>query len=157
MIIIGIDPGLAHTGWGVIEATPEACRAIAYGHVSTDTKRSPQDRLAAIYHEVIDVMEKYEPEACAIEGAFFGVNAQSAFALGQARGVVLLAAAKTGIECFDYSPSEVKSTVVGNGRAEKSQVAYMVKMLLSLDHEPEPDHCSDALAIALTHSVKQSR
>lgn len=157
MIILGIDPGLAHTGWGVIEATTQGCRAIAYGYVSTDVKKSAQDRLAAIYHEVIAAMEKYEPEECAIEGAFFGVNAQSAFALGQARGVALLAAAKTGLECFDYSPAQVKSTIVGNGRAEKEQVAYMVKMLLSLDHEPEPDHCSDALAIALTHSVVANR
>lgn len=153
MIIIGIDPGLAHTGWGVIEATPQSCRAIAYGFVSTDTKQPVQDRLAAIYHELLTAFESYEPEACAIEGVFFGINAQSAFALGQARGVALLAAAKAGVECYEYSPAQVKSTIVGNGRAEKSQVAYMVKMLLSLDHDPKPDHCSDALAIALTHST----
>ena len=152
MIILGIDPGLANTGWGVIESTGSAHRCIAYGCITTHAEESLPERLASIHSEIASVIERYQPAACAVESVFFGSNAKSAFATGQARGVALLALADAGLELGEYSPVQIKSTVVGSGTADKSQVAYMVRVLLSLPHEPKPDHASDALATAICHS-----
>lgn len=152
MIILGIDPGLAHTGWGVIEIAGSQQRCIAYGCVTTAARDETPDRLACIYREISSVISKYTPSACAVENVYFSTNVKSAFATGQARGVALLAMADAGLELGEYSPVQIKGTVVGTGAADKSQVAYMVKASLGLDHEPAPDHASDALAVAICHA-----
>lgn len=153
MIVLGIDPGLAHTGWGVLRAERGHCVPLAYGCIDTDAYAPLSTRLTTIFREMTDVVEKYGPQAGAMEGIFFGVNAKSALALGEARAAALLALSQKGVVMCEYSPTQVKQTVVGNGRADKDQVAFMVKALLSFDHAPRPDHCSDALAIALTHAT----
>lgn len=153
MIVLGIDPGLAHTGWGIIRAERGSCEPLAYGCITTDTHAPLSQRLSHIFSEMSEVVERYQPQAGAMEGVFFGVNAKSALLLGEARASALLALAQKGVIVNEYSPTQVKQTVVGNGRAEKEQVAYMVKLLLRFDHEPKPDHCADALAIALTHAT----
>jgi crossover junction endodeoxyribonuclease RuvC len=114
-------------------------------------------RLSAIYEGITEVIETYRPTAFALEGVFFGVNAKSALALGQARGVAILAGARRGLELGEYPPATIKQVIVGEGRADKAQIAYMVRTLLALDHDPKPDHCSDALAAALTHVTMSGR
>ena len=153
MIVLGFDPGLAHTGWGIIHANRGTCEPLAYGCISTNANAPLTERLSKIYNEMTQVVEKYHPQSGAMKGIFFGVNAKSALLLGEARASALLALAQQGVVVSEYSPTQVKQTIVGNGRAEKSQVAYMVKTLLHFDHQPQPDHCSDALAIALTHAT----
>lgn len=158
MIILGIDPGLANTGWGVIERTRSSCRAIAYGCISTKAAEPLAQRLLAIHDGIRAVIVAYGPTECAVESVFFGTNAKSAFATGQARGVALLATADAALAIDEYSPVQIKSVVVGTGTADKHQVAYMVRTVLSLDHEPKPDHAADALAAAITHAhLRDSR
>jgi len=152
VIILGIDPGLAHTGWGVVDVRGATLRCLAYGCVATRAGDPLAGRLARIHDEVRAVIGTYRPAECAIESIFFGTNAKSAFATGQARGVALLATSDAALDLAEYSPVQVKSVVVGSGTADKSQVAYMVRTLLALDHEPKPDHASDALAIAICHA-----
>lgn len=158
MIILGIDPGLANTGWGVVERSGSSCRALAYGCISTRPIEPLARRLATIHDEIRDVIARYGPGECAVESVFFGTNAKSAFATGQARGVALLATADAALEIAEYSPAQIKSVVVGCGTAEKHQVAYMVRTVLGLDHEPSPDHAADALAAAIAHAhLRDSR
>ena len=153
MIILGIDPGLANTGWGVIEQTGSRARCVAYGCVTTRANEQLAQRLSAIHSGVVSVIERYTPAECAVESVFFGSNAKSAFATGQARGVALLATAESRIELAEYSPVQIKSVVAGSGTADKKQIQYMVRALLELDHEPKPDHCADALAAAICHAA----
>jgi len=150
--ILGIDPGLASTGWGVVEADGSRLRCIAYGCIATHATDELAQRLATIHDEVRDVISRYAPSDCAVESVFFGANTKSAFATGQARGVALLATADARLVLGDYSPVQIKSVVVGTGRADKKQVQYMVRVTLGLDHEPKPDHAADALAAAITHA-----
>jgi len=157
VIILGIDPGLANTGWGVIERSGPRCRALAYGCISSKAAEPLADRLSQIHDEIRDVIAKYGPAECAIESVFFGTNAKSAFATGQARGVALLATAGSRLELAEYSPVQIKSVVAGSGTADKRQVTYMVRTILDLDHDPAPDHAADALAIALTHATLRDR
>lgn len=152
MIILGIDPGLANTGWGVIDRVGSRCVPMAYGCISTQAAEPLASRLATIHDEVQAVIERYRPEECAVESVFFGTNAKSAFATGQARGVALLATAKRAVTLAEYSPVQVKCVVVGSGTADKRQVTYMVRTLLGFDHDPKPDHAADALAVAITHA-----
>jgi len=152
VIILGIDPGLANTGWGVIKSVGSSHECIAYGCITTSAGDPLPERLACVHDEIVSVIERYKPAACAVESVFFGSNAKSAFATGQARGVALLALADAGLELGEYSPVQIKNTVVGSGTADKGQVAYMVRVLLSLPHDPKPDHASDALAAAICHS-----
>ncbi len=152
VIILGIDPGLAHTGWGVVERSGSRCTPIAYGCISTHPDQSLAQRLALIHDEVRAVIERYGPAECAVESVYFGTNAKSAFATGQARGVAVLATAERSVVLAEYSPVQVKSSVAGSGSADKRQVAFMVRTLLELDHEPKPDHAADALAVAITHA-----
>lgn len=152
MIILGIDPGLANTGWGVIERLGSRCAPLAYGCISTKPPMPLAERLAVIHDEVRAVIERYHPDMCAVESVFFGTNAKSAFATGQARGVALLATSGRDVELAEYSPVQIKSVVAGTGTADKNQVTYMVRVLLGLDHDPKPDHAADALAAALTHA-----
>ena len=152
MIILGIDPGLANTGWGIIEREGSRCRALAYGCIKTKAGDEVAQRLAAIHDEVKSVIERYAPTECAVESVYFGTNAKSAFATGQARGVALLATADAHLAVGEYSPVQIKSVVTGSGTADKGQVIYMVRAFLALDHDPRPDHAADALAAAITHA-----
>jgi crossover junction endodeoxyribonuclease RuvC len=153
VIILGIDPGLANTGWGVIEQSGPRSRCVAYGCVTTRASEQLAERLSAIHDGIVSVIERYEPAECAVESVFFGTNAKSAFATGQARGVALLATAGSHIQLAEYSPVQIKSVVTGSGTADKEQIQYMVRALLNLDHEPKPDHCADALAAAICHAA----
>ncbi len=153
MIILGIDPGLANTGWGVIERSGAGCRALAYGCISSGPSEQLAHRLARIHDDLRAVIGRYGPSECAVESIFFGTNAKSAFATGQARGVALLATADTELAIAEYSPVQIKSVVAGSGTADKSQVTFMVRTQLGLDHDPRPDHAADALAVALTHAA----
>jgi len=152
VIILGIDPGLANTGWGVIERDGPRCRAIAYGCITTKPVEPLALRLSRIHDEVQAVIERYAPAECAVESVFFGSNAKSAFATGQARGVALLATADARLTLAEYSPVQIKSVVAGSGSADKRQVTFMVRSCLALDHDPRPDHAADALAAAITHA-----
>lgn len=157
MIILGIDPGLANTGWGVVEQSGPTCRCIAYGCISTKPDRSLATRLQTIHGELLTVIDRYRPRECAVESIFFGTNAKTAFATGQARGVALLATAGADLQLAEYSPVQIKKVVVGTGTAQKAQVSYMVRTLLCLDHEPRPDHAADALAAAICHAHLRER
>lgn len=152
VIILGVDPGLANTGWGVIETLGSRHRCLAYGCITTCATDSLPDRLACVHREIAQVIARYRPGECAVESVYFGSNAKSAFATGQARGVALLAMADAGLVLGEYSPVQIKNTVVGTGSADKSQIAYMVRVLLGLAEEPAPDHAADALAAAICHA-----
>lgn len=157
MIIMGIDPGLANTGWGIVKRDGPRCRPLAYGCITTKAHEPLAQRLTLIHDEIRSVIAQYSPLECAVESVFFGTNAKSAFATGQARGVALLATADARLLLAEYSPVQIKSVVVGSGTADKKQVTYMVRALLGLDHDPKPDHAADALAVALTHIALRDR
>lgn len=151
MIIIGIDPGSRYCGYGLLEM--ENRRVIAAGCETIDVSRQPSlgDRLKALYDSILQVMGEYKPEVAAVESMFFHRQIRSVFTLGQARGVILLALAKEGIPLVEYSPREIKKSVVGNGNATKQQVRYMINQLYSLQNKPHHDDAYDALAIATCH------
>lgn len=153
--ILGIDPGLAHTGWGVVSQQGSTFTCLAYGCIATEASTPLHERLGKIYQQTCAVVQRYEPTCVGIETVWFGSNTQSAFATGQARGAALVACSAAGMELKEFSPSQIKLAVVGAGSADKAQVQYMVQHLLALDKPPSPDHAADALAAALcfaTHS-----
>ena len=152
MVIMGIDPGLANTGWGIIETRGSVCRARAYGCVTTKAADPIAQRLGAIFAEITEAIERYGPTQLAIEKIFFGENVRSAIATAQARGAAIVACAQAGLEVGEYTPMQIKQAVVGTGSADKRQVIYMVRNVLALDHDPRPDHCADALAAAVCHA-----
>ena len=152
MIVLGIDPGTANTGYGVVGRTGSRLVALDGGVVSTAAAGDPARRLAEIHLRVGELIDDYAPEAVALEALYFGANVRSALAVGQARGVIMLAAAQRGIPCRDYTPQQVKGAVCGSGRADKDQVQRMVQSLLSLSELPRPDHAADALAVAICHA-----
>jgi crossover junction endodeoxyribonuclease RuvC len=152
VVVLGIDPGTAHTGYGVVFARGSTLAALDGGVLHTEAGERLESRLAQIHAHVRELIERHEPEAVAVEDLFFGQNARSAFAVGQARGVTLLAAGQAGVPCFSYTPQAVKQAVCGNGRAQKDQVQRMVGALLGLGAPPEPDHAADALAVAICHA-----
>lgn len=152
MIILGIDPGLANTGWGVVEHVGSSFRCLAYGCVTTSPDEPTSARLATVHREIAAVIQRYEPSEAAVESVYFGTNAKTAFATGQARGVALLATANAGLALGEYGPGEIKMAVVGTGGADKQQVQYMVRAILGLPGDPEPDHAADALAAAICHA-----
>jgi crossover junction endodeoxyribonuclease RuvC len=157
MIVLGIDPGLASTGYGVVatgESAGGASRLVALGGgvIRTPGDRPHERRLAEIHGSVAALLDKHRPGAVALEELYFGQNARTAFAVGQARGVVMLAAGQREIPCASYTPQQVKGAVCGSGRAGKEQVARMVKVLLGLATEPRSDHMADALAVAICHA-----
>ncbi|MBI5232582.1 MAG: crossover junction endodeoxyribonuclease RuvC [Coriobacteriales bacterium] len=152
MIILGIDPGLANTGWGVVEQSGPRLRCRAYGCITTGSHEPGPARLAAVHDGIRVVIARYAPAECAVESVFFGSNAKSAFATGQARGAALLALADSETALGEYSPAQIKRAVCGSGSADKAQVQYMVRVLLGLDHAPRPDHAADALAAAICHA-----
>ena len=151
MIVLGIDPGTANTGFGVVARRSSRLVALDGGVVRTAPELAAELRLKAIHARIDELLREYEPSAVALEDIYFGVNATSALAVGQARGVVMLAAGAHGIPCRSYTPQQVKSAVCGSGRAAKEQVQRMVQGMLSLTDLPRPDHAADALAVAICH------
>jgi crossover junction endodeoxyribonuclease RuvC len=152
MIVLGIDPGTANTGYGVVERRSGQLAALDGGVITTRAEAPPQIRLAHIHRRVCELLDEHDVDIVAMEEIFFGRNAHSAFAVGQARGVVMLAAGQHRLDLASYTPQQIKHAVCGSGRAEKDQVARMVQMLLKLAHVPRPDHAADALAIAICHA-----
>ncbi len=152
MKILGIDPGIARTGWGIVETKNGELRTENFGCIETDKGVALEERLRAVHEEISRIITEEKPNAFAIEDLFFNTNAKTALVVGQARGVVLLAAAQHAIPVSVYTPLQVKIAVTGYGRAEKNQVGEMVKMILKLDKVPKPDDTADALAVALTHA-----
>jgi crossover junction endodeoxyribonuclease RuvC len=146
MIVLGIDPGTASTGYGVIYGAGPKLRALEDGVIETRAGIPLERRLADIHARVVELIDLHRPDALAIEELYFGANARTAFAVGQARGVVLLAAGQRGIPSRSYTPQQVKGAVCGHGRAGKDQVGRMVATLLGLAEIPTPDHATDALA-----------
>jgi crossover junction endodeoxyribonuclease RuvC len=151
MIVLGIDPGLANTGYGVVARDGSRLAALDGGVIETHAGVAVERRLAQIAIRVRELLDEHDCDAMALEQLYFGQNVHSAFAVGQARGVTMLAAGERGIPCFSYTPQQVKSAVCGHGRAAKDQVARMVQTLLGLSEIPADDHASDALAVAVCH------
>jgi crossover junction endodeoxyribonuclease RuvC len=152
MIVLGIDPGLANTGYGVVIRDGGRLAALDGGVVQTPPGLALERRLTTLHDAIRGLLDEHQPDAIALEALYFGRNARSAFAVGQARGVVLLAAGQAGVSCADYTPQQVKGAVCGTGRAAKDQVGRMVQALLSLPDIPAPDHAADALAVAICHA-----
>jgi len=151
MLVLGIDPGTANTGFGVVGDGRGRMHAVDGGVIETRAGVAAERRLAQIHERVRALIEEHRPDAVALEDLYFGANARSAFAVGQARGVVMLAAGQAGIPCASYTPQQVKAAVCGSGRAGKDQVGRMVQALLALTAPPTPDHAADALAVAICH------
>ncbi|HWF54029.1 MAG TPA: crossover junction endodeoxyribonuclease RuvC [Solirubrobacteraceae bacterium] len=149
MIVLGIDPGTASTGYGVVAAGGSRLRALEHGVIETRAGIPLELRLCDIHARVSELIEQHAPDAIAIEALYFGANVQTAFAVGQARGVVLLAAGQRRLPSRSYTPQQVKAAVCGYGRAGKDQVGKMVARLLGLSAVPSPDHAADALAVAI--------
>jgi crossover junction endodeoxyribonuclease RuvC len=152
VVVLGIDPGTAHTGYGVVLTRGQSLAALDGGVIGTGPSEPLERRLARIYARISDLISEHRPDAVAVEELYFGQNARTAFAVGQARGVVLLSAGIAGVPCFSYSPQAVKQAVCGSGGAAKDQVQRMVGALLSLSEPPTPDHAADALAVAICHA-----
>ncbi len=152
MIILGIDPGLAITGFGLIKYEQNNFKVIQYGVIRTPSKTPLPDRLVKIGEGIETLVQQYKPDCAAIEELFFNTNAKSAFLVGQARGVAVVTVASAGLPVYEYTPLQVKQGVAGYGRADKNQIQQMVKTLLNLKEIPKPDDAADALAIAMCHA-----
>ncbi len=151
MTILGVDPGTARIGWGLIEEQGGKITAKAYGCITTDKTDSPAERLSQLYTAFTKLLKTYKPKEMGVEDLFFATNAKTAIAVGQARGVILLAAAQAHIPVSSYSPMTVKKTICGSGSADKMQIGKMITLILNLKEIPKPDDTADALAIATTH------
>jgi crossover junction endodeoxyribonuclease RuvC len=152
VVVLGIDPGTANTGYGVVVARGPKLGALDGGTIHTQAGVPLEQRLVEVHARVLELIDQHRPEAVAIEELYFGQNVRSALAVGQARGAVLLAAGQTGLPCFSYTPQEIKQAVCGSGAAAKDQVQRMVGALLALPELPRPDHAADALAVAICHA-----
>ncbi|MBN2339246.1 MAG: crossover junction endodeoxyribonuclease RuvC [Acidobacteria bacterium] len=152
MRILGVDPGSGATGYGMIETDGSRHRTVLFGAVTTSPRQPFHQRLLRIFEELDAVLAREEADVMAIEGVFHSANVQAALKLGHARGVALVVAARRGLDVREYSPLEIKSAVVGYGRAEKIQVQTMVQLILGLPELPTPDHAADALAVAICHA-----
>ncbi|MFW6173337.1 MAG: crossover junction endodeoxyribonuclease RuvC [Elusimicrobiota bacterium] len=152
MKIMGIDPGLANVGWGIIKETDNSKFSLVnYGCISTSSSDTFIKRLDLLYKRAKDLVEKYNPEEVAVEELFFSANTKTAINVAHARGAVMVALNHSGMKVSEYTPLEIKQALVGYGKAKKSQVQYMVKQFLNLDEIPHPGHSADALAAALCH------
>jgi crossover junction endodeoxyribonuclease RuvC len=151
MRVIGIDPGFATTGFGVVERVDRRLRPVAFGAIKTSSSDSQAARLASLRSSLLEVMRTHQPEVAAVERLFFNANVRTAIAVGQASGVALATAAEMGLEVHDYTPPEVKQSVVGVGNAAKHQVQAMVTAILGLNERPEPPDAADACALAICH------
>lgn len=152
MRILGIDPGYAITGYGVVDYVGNKFRVVDYGAITTEAGEPMPERLLHMSVELNNIFIQFTPDAMAIEELFFSSNAKTAIAVGQGRGVALLEAARAGIDVYEYKPNQVKQAVAGYGRADKKQVQQMVKCILNLECIPKPDDTADALAIAICHA-----
>jgi crossover junction endodeoxyribonuclease RuvC len=150
--ILGIDPGIAIVGFGFIDKIGSKLVPVQYGSIQTEAHTDPVLRLKEVYDATVQLIEKYKPDAMSIEKLFFNRNVTTAFAVSQARGVMILAGAQAGLPVAEYTPLQVKQAVVGYGKAEKHQVQEMVKVLLKLSAVPKPDDVADALAVAICHA-----
>lgn len=151
MIILGIDPGLATVGYGVVNCQRGVYRAIEYGAIITKPHQLLENRLEEIYDSVCTIIERHAIDCMAVEELFFNRNVTTAIDVCQARGVILLAAKKHGVDIYEYTPLQIKQSVVGYGRAEKKQIIYMTQLLLRLPEPAKPDDTADALAVAICH------
>lgn len=156
-VILGIDPGLANTGWGVVAQKGPRLSCVAYGCVSTKADQPLAERLLKIHDQMAAVVERFRPSFAGVETVWFGQNVSAAFGTGQARGAALVACAEGGLEVGEFTPRQIKLTVVGTGSAEKEQVQYMVRQLLGLEDVPKPDHAADALAAAVCYALHNGR
>ena len=153
MRVLGIDPGTAACGYGIVHESDGRLRAVDHGWWKTTAGERPELRLKTIFDAVADLVARHEPDAVALEESFVGVDARTALSVGQARGAVLVACAAAGVACTEYAPARVKQAVCGYGRAEKAQVQRMVKAILGLAEPPTPTHAADALAVAICHAL----
>ena len=153
--VLGVDPGLRVTGWGIVSAAGDEMRALDSGVISVPGEHPVEQRLHHIFRELCGVIERWRPTEVAIEAPFVGKNARSAFAIGEARAVALLAAAQAGLLVRTYAPAEVKLSVTGYGRSDKTQVQELVRVQLGLETPPEPVDASDALAVAICHHLRR--
>jgi crossover junction endodeoxyribonuclease RuvC len=151
MRILGIDPGYAILGYGIIDMKGNHFSVCSYGAVTTEASMAMPDRLKHLYHQITNIIQEYEPDVVSIEELFFNTNSKTALLVGQARGVVILACANAGLEIREYTPLQIKQGLVGYGRAEKKQIQVMVKTILKLSEVPKPDDTADALAAAICH------
>lgn len=152
MIILGIDPGIAIVGYGVIEKTNRETKIIDYGVITTNKDQTLPQRLELVYNGILSLINKFKPDCVAIEELFFQNNQKTAIIVAEARGVILLACKQNIKNLYEYTPLQIKQALTGNGRAEKQQVQYMVKAILNLKNIPKPDDAADAIAVALCHS-----
>lgn len=151
MRILGIDPGYAIMGWGIIDMKGNNFKAIAYDSLTTDSKTPKAERLKQLYDGLNEILDEYKPQAVAIEELFFNTNSKTVIMVGEARGIALLACANKNVPIYEYTPLQIKQGLVGYGRAEKKQVQNMVKTILNLEKVPKPDDTADALAAAICH------
>lgn len=151
MLTLGIDPGLATTGYGLVANTNGHLQAVDYGYIDTQSDLPLPERLLIIFRDVKVLLERYSPNAMSIEQLFFCKNTRTALQVGQARGVILAAAAQLGCPVYEYTPLQVKQSIAGYGKADKKQVQQMVRLILRLKEVPKPDDVADALAIAINH------
>ena len=153
MRVLGIDPGYAIVGWGVVEYVGNRFAPVGYGAVVTEKDTPFEQRLVEIYEGVLDICKRYKPEALSIEKLYYQHNQTTVIGVAEARGVILLAAAQCGVPIYEYTPMQVKQAVVGYGKAEKRQVMDMTRRFLHMEKMPRPDDAADAIAIALTHAA----
>jgi len=151
MLILGLDPGTATTGYGLVRETDDGLAAVDYGVITTTPAAVMPDRLLHIYEKITALIQKYQPQQIAIEQLFFGKNVTTGITVAQARGVMLLAAAQHQLSIYEYKPMQVKLSISGYGGADKIQMQVMIQQLLNLDSPPRPDDAADALAVAITH------
>lgn len=152
MRILGIDPGYAILGYGVIDVTGNRFTTIDYGSITTDASMEMPARLECLYDGIMELISRYKPDEASIEELFFNSNAKTAILVGEARGVAVLACSKGGLVINEYTPLQIKQALVGYGRADKKQIQYMVKLMLGLKEVPKPDDTADALAAAVCHA-----
>ncbi len=154
MRIMGVDPGIAITGYGIVDYTKDRFQVLDFGAIVTESKYALSIRLQQLFNQLRTILLTHEPEQFALEQLFFNKNVRTALVVGHARGVAMLCAAQAGLAVHEYTPLQVKQAVVGEGRAEKRQVQYMVRLLLSLREIPKPDDVADALAVAMCHAYR---
>lgn len=152
MIILGVDPGIGRCGWAVLEAQGSNLKPVEFGCIETSPTLSIEKRIENVYSDMLRIIRKHKPKVLAIEELFFGNNAKTAFAVGQARGAILLAASQNNIQTEVFNPMEVKMALTGYGKAEKAQIGQMVKVILKLKEIPKLDDTSDALAVAIAYA-----
>lgn len=152
MLILGIDPGIARCGWGLVNKVGSKVSFVDYGCIETDKESSPEERLELLYDDLTKIIRENRPDVAVVELLFFSKNVKTAMSVSQSRGVIILALKKGQVPIQEFTPDQIKSAVTGNGKADKKQVQKMIKIILKLDHIPQPDDAADALAAAISES-----